>query len=287
VAHYDPKGKVVWSVSFPEDIDGVRPPHLLWDERRVYFTHKDGVTALDAKTGKILWHAQGPQRGMLLGHGLLLGTGPVRNMDGTFSHWLFACHVANGTVLFKTRLAEDMSDPEAVQQIAGLFLVQIGEAPRGQGHALLIDYQGTVRHQLDRQVVSGKQFRGDVIFLTSKNVVRFSARDKVAWTVPFDHQWIAGGGLIDLRDGDMIAFQFGCICDSGVSLIRFDPTTGKTIWKHHCKGLGVGHSKYLHTARATVEGTKLRITSKASGGTFVEVLDLKTGRQLERKKGEG
>jgi outer membrane protein assembly factor BamB len=283
VARQGAKGDVVWSVKFDDYIGGVRPPHLLWDERRVYFTHKDGVTALDAGNGNALWHAQGPECGLLLSDGLLLGTGPLPNKDGTFSQWLFACDVAKGTVVFKCRLADDMSDPLAVEQVAGLFLVQIHEKPGGKGYALLIDRQGAVCHRFDRQVITGKKYDGDVVFLTSKNVVRVTAKDKVAWTLPFDHhQWIAGGQLIDLADGDAIAFQFGRISDSGVSLIRFNPTNGKEKWRLHCGGLGVSHSEYSHTATVAIEGEKLRVTSEGSSGTFVEILDLKTGRQLER-----
>jgi outer membrane protein assembly factor BamB len=285
VVRHDAKGKVVWSVKFDKDIGGARPPHLLWDERRVYITHEIvGVTALDSENGKALWHVRGPESGMLLSDGLLLGTGPISNKDGTFSHWLFACEVAKGTVVFKTRLPKDMSDPQAVQEVAGLFLVQIGESPFGEGHALLIDRQGAVRHQFDHQVVCGKQSAGDIIFLTSKNVVRVTAKDKVAWAIPLDHEWIAGGGLIDLPDGDVIAFRFGRISDSGVSLIRFDPVSGKEKWRHNCGPLRVGHSAYSHTATVALEGEKLRVTSVGSYGTFVETLDLKTGRQLRRTR---
>ena len=41
VARLDSKGKEVWSISFGEDVGGVQCPDLLWDERRVYISHKD------------------------------------------------------------------------------------------------------------------------------------------------------------------------------------------------------------------------------------------------------
>jgi hypothetical protein len=281
VTRQDAKGKVIWSVTFKEAIGGVRPPHLLWDEQRVYLTHNGGVTALDFMS-KTVWHAAGPRNGLLLSDGLLLGTGSVPSKDDSYSHWLFACDVAKGTIVFKTELAQEMSDPEPVQEVAGLFLVQILERPGG-GCALLIDRQGAIRHQFDRQVVCAKPYGGDVVFLTSKNIVRVTPKDKIVWTVPFDqHQWIAGGELIDLPGGDVIASQFGRICDSGVSLIRFDPTSGKAKWKAYCQGLHVGHSAYLHSASVTVKGGKLQVTSKGSYGTFVEMLDLKTGSHLQR-----
>jgi outer membrane protein assembly factor BamB len=282
VTRYDAKGKVVWSVNLDGETWGLRPPHLLWDERRVYFTHNDGVTALDVDNGKTLWHAPGPEQGMLLSDGLLLGTGSLSNKDGTFSHWLYACDLAKGNVTFKTQLPQEMSDPEAVHLIAGFILVQIGEAPGGKGSAILFDRKGTVRHRFDRQVVNGMRFRDEAVFLTSNDVVRVTAKDKVAWTIPFDrHQWIAGGELIDLPDGDVIVFRFGCINDSGVSVIRFDPSNGKEKWKANCRPLGVSHSKYCHAANVSIAGEKLRVTSKGSS-TFVEILDLKTGSQIQR-----
>jgi hypothetical protein len=63
VTRHDAKGKVVWSVTFDGYIGGVRPPHLVWDQQRAHVTHKDGVTALDAPTGKVLWHTEGPHDG--------------------------------------------------------------------------------------------------------------------------------------------------------------------------------------------------------------------------------
>jgi outer membrane protein assembly factor BamB len=283
VTHRDAKGKVVWSTSFDEDIGGVRPPHLLWDKQRVYLTHKDGVTALDTKSGKRLWHTEGPQDGLLLSNELLLGTGSLANKDGTFSPWLFAYDTTKGIVTFKTSLAKDMSDPQSVQEIASLFLIQNREAPGGEGNGMLVDRQGKIRHRFDRQVVDGKKYGEDLVVVTSKNIVRVNAKDKVAWTVLFEyHQWIAGGGLADVPGGDVIAYRFGYIRDSGVDLIRFDPSTGKEKWKIHCQGLRVRHSEYYHTADVAIEGQKVRVTSNGSYGTFIEILELKTGRQLER-----
>lgn len=176
-----------------------------------------------------------------------------------------------------------MSDPDSVTKSANLFLVQIHEDVDGKGHALLINREGEIRHQFDRQAISGKQSGEDMIFLTSKNVVRVTAKDKVVWAIPFlGYEFSAGGELIDLNDGDLIASQYGCIWDSGVSLILFDPATEKEKWKAYCQPLKVPHDAYDHSAKVTVDGEKLRVTSKGSYGTFVEILELKTGRQLER-----
>ena len=285
IIRQDAKKNVLWTRLFKEDVDGVRPPHLLWDKKRVYFTHDDGVTALDGDNGKTLWHAKGPIHGLLLREGILFGTGyTVDKNKESRSCWLFACDSATGNEKFKALLPTEFSDPEAVREVAGLYLVQVGEPPSGKGNGLLFDSKGNIRHRFNRQVVNAKQLNDGIVVLTSAEVVRLSANDKRAWSVSFEnHEWIAGGGLVDLPDGDFIAFRYGQICDSGVDLVCLS-VSGKVKWKVHCPGLRVDHSKYCHEAFVRVEGSKLRVTSEGSSGTFVEVLDLKTGRRLERTR---
>jgi outer membrane protein assembly factor BamB len=286
VTRQDAKKKVLWTRTFDDDVGGVRPPHLLWDENRVYFTHGYGVTALDAKDGKTVWHAKGPVYGLLLRDGLLLGTGYTKNDDGnTHSCWLFACNAAEGKLSFKTLLPKEFSDPQAVREVADLFLVQIGEAPGGKGSGLLFDKKGDIRHRLDRQLVTAKRLGDDLIFLTSKDVLRVSATDKSVWSVPFEHhEWIAGGGFVDVPGGDVVAFRYCHIADSGVDVIRLNPASGKEIWKVHCSGLRVRHSEYSHEAFVRVDGENLQVTSEGSSGTFIETLNLKTGRQIDRTR---
>ena len=87
---------------------------------------------------------------------------------------------------------------------------------------------------------------------------------------------------VQLPGGDHIGFSFHPISDSGVDVVRLTPND-KVVWKTHCPGLGVAHSKYKHKAEVAVEGDKVRVLSVGDGGTFVEILDAKTGKSLERK----
>src|SRR5262245_20767900 len=66
VVRRDAGGKVRWTTRLGGALGTLRPPHLLWDAKRVYVRHHDGVTALSAETGMILWHAQGPNDCLLL-----------------------------------------------------------------------------------------------------------------------------------------------------------------------------------------------------------------------------
>jgi hypothetical protein len=83
-------------------------------------------------------------------------------------------------------------------------------------------------------------------------------------------------------DGDLVAFLYCGIADSGVEVMRLNSATGKVVWRADCAPLGVKHSAYQHEATVAAEGDALRVTSRGSSGTFVEVLDLGSGRQLER-----
>jgi outer membrane protein assembly factor BamB len=280
-----PDGKTRWATPLKGHLGGVRDPHLLWDARRVYVTHKDGITALDADTGKVRWQSDGPNARLFLRGDLLLATDCTSpRYVGKSGRLLTARSTTNGAEVFRVQLPVEDFDPNPIEEVAGLFLVQTDEDPRGRGYSLLIDRQGKVRHQLKRQVLAGFRRGDDVVLLTSTDVVCLTSADKVRWTAKVrDHQWIAGGGLVPLGREDALAFRYGCISDSGVDVLRLNLATGKTVWETHCAALGVPHSKYLHEARVVVEGgDKVQVTSEASGGTFVEVLDLRTGKQRSR-----
>jgi hypothetical protein len=275
VIRRDASGKVRWAAKLDGYLGRVRPPHLVWDAERAYVTHAHGVTALDAKTGKVVWHARGPEDRMCLsGDTLVAADGPR----------LAARAAATGATLFDITLPARGLDPLPIEEVAGLFLVQRWDDPGGRGDAFLLDRKGKVRHRLDRQVVAGLRRGHDYLLLTSRDVVRLCPDGGTGWAVPLKPQWIAGGGLVEVPGGDLVAFLYGGISDSGVQLARVRPATGKVVWRAYCKGLGVPHSEYYHRATVAVEGNKLRVTSRGSAGTFVEVLDLRSGRRLQRKR---
>src|SRR5207244_167516 len=76
VERQDPDGQTVfWSTEFDARRGFLQPPHLLYDDQRVYVSSSSGgVTALDANSGRSLWHSDGPGDRMCLHDGLLLAT---------------------------------------------------------------------------------------------------------------------------------------------------------------------------------------------------------------------
>jgi hypothetical protein len=136
---------------------------------------------------------------------------------------------------------------------------------------------------LDPEVVAEKPLGQDRLVLTNRDVTRVPPGGKVAWSVPFrDPEWTAGGGLLELEGGDLLAFLYCQIADTGVQVVRLDPAGGKQVWRVYCPGLGVTHSGYEHQAEVEIDGGLVKVTSRGSCGTFVELLDLDSGRQLGR-----
>jgi hypothetical protein len=91
----------------------------------------------------------------------------------------------------------------------------------------------------------------------------------------------ANGGLLKLAEGGVVKYSYVQSGDSGVGLVR-QTAAGKELWRATCEPLGVSHSIYRHEVVVQREGDRLRVTSRGSGGTFVEVLELASGKRIER-----
>jgi hypothetical protein len=238
---------------------------------------------LDAATGDIRLHMKGPGDRMLLSSGLLLAVdcglfkGPGRG------RWLVARSTKDGAVAFRVRLPDDDDWQPIREVVAGLFLVQINERPIDQGNALLIDRGGQVWLRLERQVLAVRTAGRDRLLATSRDVVRVSPEGRTMWAVAFPvHQSTGGGDLLELPGGDLISYLYDRNSDSGVQVMRLDPAKGKLVWAATCAPLAVSYSTYRHEATAAVDAGQIRIVSRGPNGTFVETLDLSTGRQLQR-----
>lgn len=278
-------GQVKWSVPLDGNTGGVRPPHLLADAERVYLTHADGVTALDVSNGAVLWRSPGPAERLLLSGDLLAaaecGISESVTKNG---RWAVARNVATGRVAFRASLPTADFDPLPIEDAAGLFLLQRADQANGDGLALLLDRTGAEHRRFDREVIAARAWAGGRLILTGRDVCRLSVTGKIEWTVPFPrYEWLARGEFVPLPGGGMVAFVNCAISDSGVQVLRFDPVRGGQVWTASCRGLGVEHSGYNHTAHAERGGSFLRVTSRGSSGTFEECLELATGRSVARE----
>jgi outer membrane protein assembly factor BamB len=280
-------GRSVWTRVFPT-AGGVRPPHLTADASRVFVGTGDGVVALHAGTGAVVWHRDGPASRILLSRDLVLAaqTGyGTRIKEG--GRWLVAWVGATGAEAFRVALPPDNFDALPVEEWAGLFVVQRGARIDGFGDTLLIDRAGAVHSRLDCEVVNMvRRAGGGRAILTGRGVLGLSAAGATEWEAKFGHaESYAGGGLVPLPEGDLnlVAFVYNPLADSGVRVMRLDPATGKKRWEMECAGVGGGHSAYSHWAGLEVRGGRLVVTSVGWNGTFVEALDADRGQSVGRR----
>src|SRR5262249_37027732 len=145
-----------------------------------------------------------------------------------------------------------------IQEIAGLFLVQPLKGLGGNAKALMIDRKGGIRHRLNRNVLTGKRNGQDLVLLTSADVVCVSSNDETQWKTPFArNEFVAGGDLVFLKNGDLLSYLFCHIADSGVQIMRLNGDTGEVVWRVECAPLGTAHSKYRHDAKLKVAAGKV------------------------------
>jgi outer membrane protein assembly factor BamB len=280
-----PSGRLLWVAEMGANLGAHREPHVLHDAAHIYLSHGDGITALNVQTGKVAWHRQGPSDRLHLSGNLLLATDCRVHDDGDKAgRWLVARTAGTGAEVFKVALPVKDFDPWPIRELTGLFLVQASPGFAARGEALLIDRKGTVRFRFQHPVVDGRPLGEDRIFLTTHDLFRVDARGKRVWTIAFGRGDSDRSGGLRSAAGDLVVFRFGAIWDSGVQLMRVAPRTGERRWSAKCRSLGVSHSKYHHRADVAVDGQRLWVISRGSFGSFLEVLDLGTGKQLERRR---
>jgi hypothetical protein len=276
-------GRTRWVAPLRGRVGLVRSPEVVTDADRAYVAHDGGITALNVGTGRVLWHSPGPADRMLLSGDLLL-TADCKGGELVGGRWLIARKTVTGTEAFRVALPLKNFDANPILEEASLFVVQTNEDPDGVGDSFLIDRAGRVLHRLNRQVVALRAAGADWLVLTSRNLIRLAPDGPPRWTASFGQsEWVAGGGLVPLLGGDVVAYLYGRINDSGVQVLRINPVDGHKRWEVRCSGLGVDHSAYRHDAVLQENGGRLNVTSRGSAATFVEALDAQTGHSLGRR----
>jgi hypothetical protein len=277
-----PDGWLLWSVALKGQPGGHREPDLLWDALRVYAAHGEGVTAFARDTGKELWTAPGPSSRLFLTADVLLAvdctSGEHVDDDG---RWCVARSLITGNVLFRVALPVKDFDPLPIRDLGGAILIQSGEWPQKDVVALAIDTRGKVLYRSPRFILDGVPSGKGRVLLTTAGIIGLDESWKQRWEVTLKPGKDAGR-LTRLPGGDLLAHTYCPISDSGVRLLR-TTAEGKPLWSGICLPLGVDHSKYRHSATVAVDDGKVTVTSVGSFGTFVETLDLATGRSLARR----
>jgi hypothetical protein len=196
---------------------------------------------------------------------------------------LLARRVSDGKEAFRVQLPVKNFYPLPIREVAGLYLVTTYEF-FGPASALLIDRKGNVWHQFDDEVIDAIQTNNGRAAVTSKDIIGLTTEGQIQWTTPFPYpEGMPGGGIISLPDNTLLAFIYCSASDDGVQLIRCKPDDGAIIWQAKCEGLGVAHSKYFQDVTVTADDHTVNVKSIGSFGTFLETLDLASGKQISRQ----
>jgi outer membrane protein assembly factor BamB len=248
--------------------------------------HGNHYSAIDVRNGDVLWTAQGAIEAMRLSKdGLLLVERDVKDEHIVGSFWLTSRDLATGAVKFRTPLTEKDHSLGCFREFSELIMIQFSHDFKEAPEAFLVDREGNLRWRIQDEICGALLKGKDGVFVTDHQVMRLTPDGKTVWTWPWSNrEFFASGGIVDLSDGDLVAYRYCPIADSGVALVRLDPANGKGKWSARCAGLGVAHSKYYHHATAQIEDDNLKVRSKGSAGRFIEWIDLRTGQQVRREE---
>jgi hypothetical protein len=97
------------------------------------------------------------------------------------------------------------------------------------------------------------------------------------WEIPNESYQDAAKTV--LADSILVIAQY-CNIATGCSVNAYHANTGKLLWAGDVKQMMVGHSKYFNVVHLTLFQNKLILEGNEAYGDYVQVLDLKTGKNL-------
>ncbi len=279
VVRYDADGKRLWSVTPAPPAGSVRPPDRVVVGDRVVVAGGTRLFGFDLGTGAPIWESDGPGD-RLHAHGeWVLATSCAAGAlpQGRF---LVARRARDGQEAWRLRLPDE-TDPDPIVDVGSLLLVR-GERPGG-GWAKLVDGSGKAVHEFAEAVACVVPAGSGLLVVGATGCARLEPASKSLWRVGApaagrgDH-----AGAVPAGDGEMLVYTWNPIADSGVSVARIRLKDGSVVWKAHCDGLGVPHSKYWHRAYVELRGDRVLVVSQGAGGHFIDARDLRTGFRKTR-----
>jgi outer membrane protein assembly factor BamB len=280
VTRVDQRGEPVWSTALGVRLCTVRPPDRLVHNGRVFVAYDVGIVALDYETGREIWRSEGPS-GHLHASGALLVAVDCTSRRKPEARWLVARNEADGREAFRYELRWN-AEPDVIQDVGDLLLVRDAWTREGYKSALL-NHRGKPVITLDKYVARACLMDGDLLLVTNTGLARLGSRGQARWENPVLRATeITGARIIPLPGGDILAYVFCEISDSGIEVARVRGTDGRLVWSTECKELGVSHSSYSQVCYHEIRGGDLIMVSQGAAAHFVEILDLATGVSQRR-----
>jgi outer membrane protein assembly factor BamB len=261
-------GRVAWT----QPVDGVRSvraPDLATTDTTVIASVMGTLRAFDRATGVIRWSVAADAFSLEIVDDTVYY---VTCNEPTHDHWLYGVSLADGRPKFRAALADDC-DPSILVDPHHVIAIE----SQHDGLSIVFDHAGHELYRLHEQVASMHAVAGDLVVVTDKRVARLDDTGKVVWTLPAPAAtFVARAEFVELAGGDLVIGDYCAISDDGVEIQRVSPA-GARRWKIVVPGLGVPHSEYLQSVYLEHRGDWLYVVSQASGGNFMERVDLATG----------
>jgi hypothetical protein len=276
VVRVDEAGHAVWRQALSGRLGSVRPPDLVKAEGVVIAVADDTLVALARKDGRVVWRKQSlVDRLLSTRDGLVLATDCQSPSYPPARRLVIARRVEDGSLAFETTIPQSI-DPLPLEEVADLVKVT------GDHVTWLLDHVGRVVTRLAENA-DVTPLGADLLVIGEKRIARIKRDGSAVWErTGFRERFVAGSGVVTLPGGDLLAFNYGRISDSGVELARIRPDDGAELWRAHAAALGVAHSVYQHEAYVELRGKDLVVVSQGAYGDFVEVRDASTGASLAR-----
>jgi outer membrane protein assembly factor BamB len=273
--HVDASGKVLWSVEVP-GFASVRPPDMVVISNRAIVYRNGKLFAYDLGTGQLIWSQPDPMSRLISWGQRIVGIGCVSEKDGSVCS-VVARNASDGKEVLKTPLPKD-ANPDKLEAFEGRVWVH----DSSHHYSWLIDETGVVRARLET-ILALHELADGWLAMSEKRWLRLDRNGSVRWERKGPPNiFVGAGGFVELTAGEVVAFNYGAISDSGVELVRLNLATGEESWRVGCAPLGVAHSEYFHEAYVLARDNELVVVSQGSSGAFVEVRDLRKGEKLRR-----
>ena len=268
VVEYSLQGRAVWRSEL-DGVRSVRPPDLAVSPPVIVATVVGTLRAFERVTGKVRWSVAADADDLaIVGDTAYY----VTCNEPTRDHWLYGRALADGAIRFRAALA-DGCDPQLLFDAHHVVAVESNHG----GSTIVFDLAGHELYRLSEQVASVRAQGDDLLVVSDKRIARLTDAGKVVWSLPAPHDsFVTATEFAALPGGDLVVATYCAISDDGVELQRMGPD-GSARWHVTVPGLGVGHSEYLQRVYLEVRGPALFAVSQASGGHFIEQLDLATG----------
>jgi hypothetical protein len=229
------------------------------------------LLVLDAVTGARRWTARGS-------HTAMTALGPLVATIERTTDAVAARSVVDGVEAF--RMALRAAEPSLQERDGHLMILDRW----GLAGARLVDIGGDVVLDLREGVADVQRLGGDWLVVGVQRLFRVSPAGETRWAlapVLDAEQEATEAAVMPVGDDDIVVLQWNGGGDSGVGVARVS-ATGVDRWRHVAQPLRVMHSEYYHRCYALLDGASLIVVSQASGGSFLERIDVHTGALLDR-----